>query len=571
MITHAKLCSDIRQSILDLMANKLHYNFTCWLIIVSLIVVAQSRGQTLTWEVVQSTLPEGVTLYHGVSQDPPMRAWYVEVDYSVQDLTVRPFMAQGGNQATSTIAAQAGAYAAINAGYFGTNVSYSLVLKNGELLSPNVASVTRSAGTYYPTRAAFGITEDRTFDMTWVYHIGSFIYSYPQPTPNTVTEPAPQPTPSYPPGGKIWENIRDAVGGGPRLIKSGEIHITYTEEVFFDSGIEGFSRQPRTAVGYTDDGRIILFVVDGRQTASVGMTLQEVAETLLELGCIEAINLDGGGSSTMIVEGTLINRPSGGTWQRPVMSILAVIPTPEPEPEPLFDKIYHHTDTDYYYEVGTGWITSANTAYGTTRINKVGDGSSYAVFKPQLPAVAQYRVYASWSVAPNRALDTPYIISHDGGTDTVRVDQRKTNGLWNHLGDFRMSPADSIIISNDATPGAGDTYVVVDAVRFVSFDESVVSVADPVKGIPDRIVLYQNYPNPFNPVTTIRFDLPEHMRVTLSVYDILGRKVMDLINDELLQGTHEVTFDAGNLPSGLYVYRLRAANAVTERIMMYLK
>ncbi|MBS3915214.1 MAG: T9SS type A sorting domain-containing protein [Bacteroidetes bacterium] len=76
----------------------------------------------------------------------------------------------------------------------------------------------------------------------------------------------------------------------------------------------------------------------------------------------------------------------------------------------------------------------------------------------------------------------------------------------------------------------------------------------------------ENYPNPFNPVTFIRFDLPEQLRVTIKVYDVLGREVADLINDGLLdEGNHEIEFDATKLSSGIYFYRLTAGGFVETR------
>ena len=75
---------------------------------------------------------------------------------------------------------------------------------------------------------------------------------------------------------------------------------------------------------------------------------------------------------------------------------------------------------------------------------------------------------------------------------------------------------------------------------------------------PDTIKLLPNYPNPFNPTTTIRYDLPEAAEVSLTVYDMLGRKVASLVNGRQESGSHEVQFKADNLPSGLYVYTLEA-------------
>ena len=74
--------------------------------------------------------------------------------------------------------------------------------------------------------------------------------------------------------------------------------------------------------------------------------------------------------------------------------------------------------------------------------------------------------------------------------------------------------------------------------------------------LPTEFALDQNYPNPFNPSTQIRFDLPEASRVTLAVYDVLGRRVMTLANGQYAPGRHTVTFDGQGLSSGMYFYRL---------------
>jgi mannose/cellobiose epimerase-like protein (N-acyl-D-glucosamine 2-epimerase family) len=88
--------------------------------------------------------------------------------------------------------------------------------------------------------------------------------------------------------------------------------------------------------------------------------------------------------------------------------------------------------------------------------------------------------------------------------------------------------------------------------------------------------LYQNYPNPFNPVTTISFSIPYRSRVSLSVYDILGKEVASLVNDEKDPGTYNVKFSGNNLASGVYVYRLESTSgkygtAVQSRKLLLLK
>lgn len=82
--------------------------------------------------------------------------------------------------------------------------------------------------------------------------------------------------------------------------------------------------------------------------------------------------------------------------------------------------------------------------------------------------------------------------------------------------------------------------------------------------IQDKFVLEQNYPNPFNPITTIKFGLPVESQVTLEIFNILGQKILTILDNELLdEGTHEVEINANNLASGVYIYRI-IANSINE-------
>jgi exopolysaccharide biosynthesis protein len=123
--------------------------------------------------------------------------------------------------------------------------------------------------------------------------------------------------------GPVWDQTVHAVGAGPMLVKQGNVFVT-TKLEEFGSDVAG-GRAPRTAVGLTQDGRILLVVVDGRQALSKGMSLLELALFLRELGAVNAMNLDGGGSSEMIVKGRIVNKPSDGKERR-VGNALAVVP-----------------------------------------------------------------------------------------------------------------------------------------------------------------------------------------------------------------------------------------------------
>ncbi len=108
-------------------------------------------------------------------------------------------------------------------------------------------------------------------------------------------------------------------------------------------------------------------------------------------------------------------------------------------------------------------------------------------------------------------------------------------------------------------------YIETNTEQNLEFDELNIS-----QEIPESINLY-NYPNPFNPTTNIRFDLPVDNHVELVVFDILGRKVAELLNEFRTQGTHSIPFDASSLSSGVYLYQLRMNNQIVTKQMMLIK
>ena len=89
--------------------------------------------------------------------------------------------------------------------------------------------------------------------------------------------------------------------------------------------------------------------------------------------------------------------------------------------------------------------------------------------------------------------------------------------------------------------------------------------------VPKQFILYQNYPNPFNPSTTITYEMPTEGFVVLTVYDILGRLVKTLLNEEKPAGKHSVIFNSANFSNGVYFYKLRAGNYTQVRKMVLIK
>lgn len=121
-----------------------------------------------------------------------------------------------------------------------------------------------------------------------------------------------------------WPRVADSVGGVPRLVEDGTIAASKCRSAFC-------RRHPRTGIGVTEDGTVVLIVVDGRSRRSVGMTLYRFALTFASLGATDAMNLDGGGSSAMWIAGRgVVNRPSDPGGERKVVNAVLLLPGADP-------------------------------------------------------------------------------------------------------------------------------------------------------------------------------------------------------------------------------------------------
>ncbi len=136
----------------------------------------------------------------------------------------------------------------------------------------------------------------------------------------------PIPSAIFPEGAVKWQP-KEAISAGPLLIKEGEYKNLWENELFDEASGVGpnYNHPPRSAVGYHPNGYVVLFVCEGRNKTpnTPGMTLKNVADILLELGCTEAINLDGGGSSCMLINGKETIIPSDGK-QRTITNMVAI-------------------------------------------------------------------------------------------------------------------------------------------------------------------------------------------------------------------------------------------------------
>ena len=138
---------------------------------------------------------------------------------------------------------------------------------------------------------------------------------------------------------------------------------------------------------------------------------------------------------------------------------------------------------------------------------------------------------------------------------------------WDNLSNSWMTVSASI---NTETNTVRFENSVVSNYVVLSFDKTT-AVGDVSSVTPNDFSLEQNYPNPFNPTSTIKYQLPNAGFVTLKVYDVLGKEVAALVNQEQTAGSHQVNFDGSNLASGIYFYELKNGNYLQIKKMMILK
>jgi exopolysaccharide biosynthesis protein len=296
----------------------------------------QGRGEwiSLEWTPIDSVnaeLPPTIRVYAGENDVRPLRAWYVTIDEQDPSVETRVLLSDDPTDLRETITSFSGtprACVAVNAGYFAMNqspaVHAGLLYTDGVLQAPATRTVTRSSIAYPVARAAIGFTVDGTVQVTWATSRNDSLFAWDRPPTHRPGLPADLPDDE---AAAFW-NVRDAVSAGPMLIRNGVRNVTEEEEVFFGSAIPDV--HPRTAAGRTADGHLLLLVVDGRQPLSRGVDLDQLAGIMEGLGAVDALNLDGGGSSALVVNGTLLNRPAGTSVEREVMSALVTFCIPSP-------------------------------------------------------------------------------------------------------------------------------------------------------------------------------------------------------------------------------------------------
>jgi hypothetical protein len=251
---------------------------------------------------------------------------------------------------------------------------------------------------------------------------------------------------------------------------------------------------------------------------------------------------------------------------------------------------YGLSNSIMYWSAATGVKTIATTIQDPALLNFAGspgvDGGY--VTSPDIAVDAANKVYVTYmqsmtEVDPDSGFNYTHIFglgSPDGGaTWGSAKDLTPFTGLdatWPSIADLvdanvhmvyyaDVQPGNAIQGSHPENTTTAVKYWAIPAADFFTTD------VKPLDGVPSSFVLAQNYPNPFNPSTKIQYAIPAGSFVTLKVYDMLGREVATLVNQEQAAGVYEATFDASNLANGAYVYSLKAGGFSQVKTMMLLK
>jgi len=204
---------------------------------------------------------------------------------------------------------------AVNAGYFSfqSQKPSSIYVEDEKQLGLDEQKIARPGGTANPTRAVFGESTSG-WEFRWARTMEKNIFSYPSPADPWKT----------PESGTPWK-LKNAIGAGPMLIQNARSSVTATSELFdTQSGVDPEGKQPRTAVALGSNGLLYFVVVDGRRTDATGINLKDLSILLLDIGAKDGMNLDGGGSSTFVTNGRVLNKPSDRQGERAVSSIFCV-------------------------------------------------------------------------------------------------------------------------------------------------------------------------------------------------------------------------------------------------------
>ncbi len=235
-------------------------------------------------------------------------------------------------------------------------------------------------------------------------------------------------------------------------------------------------------------------------------------------------------------------------------------------------------ETDSSVQKSDGWVTyDGIPGFENGCLYATGSDSQWIEYHASIPANGWYEIYVYIIQFFNATKSATYQIDDIRGEHFVTVDQTvPANARWHKIGDYYLSRSENSKIvtltnkTNDNQLVFSDALMLLNTNRLQDEPSAVFDAHGADPKLPPPPVLEQNYPNPFNPVTRIDYRLSNASFVNLTIYNLLGEKVVNLVSDFKQAGSHSVEWDAGNFVSGVYFYRLMSGNGQiqTKKLML---
>jgi hypothetical protein len=350
---------------------------------------------------------------------------------------------------------------------------------------------------------------------------------------------------------KVWALVKDReISTDPPSIDFGEVVINDTAEVILKIKNSGINSLVVSSIS-TSFTNVFTNI-------NTPITIQGMDSEQIEISFLS--NELGSKSDTLFIQS---NDP---------INPLLVIPCAALVKNPF--KIVDNEDTGNYFEFGN-WATSVAQAYGSSsRYSHLNQSPlASATFTIELDYTGLYNIYVIFPTTENSSDDALYTLSIDGIiTQSITKNQNAIGGDWAIL--FRsFLPANSTVSVKVEDTGNSTVGPVLraDAVKFqlMAGTTDIENINENM--LPDTYSLSQNYPNPFNPSTVIDFQIKEEGFVKLKIYDVLGREIANLINENRKAGFYSHNFNSHNLSSGVYFYRLEVNDFIDTKKMILLR
>ncbi len=383
-------------------------------------------------------------------------------------------------------------------------------------------------------------------------------------------------------------NITQLTGGRVKLVNNG---VDYSDtSVLVEGDAVGTTRQPRTAVGYTaDSSKVYMVVVDGRSTISEGMTFAELASFMIYLGCYQALNLDGGGSSTLMANSMVKNVPSDGS-ERPVSNaILAFTNTKTLDDFETGVGHFNREPTYNSYTVGIATTSTATVAttnvhsgYQSLKIDMKDNTSSTASWKVRLLSGSgspsnnrQFKegsisVWFKTSTANTGAKVKIWVNDIDGIEISPALDIISDGNwhkyVWNianfggttyNTGNGEIDTTKAYLNSIEFTqPNTATAWIIYmdDLMHDKNESGSALSARGKVTILeqPRETTKLRAYPNPNRGNFVVEFADSKTDEFKVSIYDMMGKKIVE----QLCYGQRE-SLDVGRLQNGMYIVEVK--------------